>query len=175
MARVSLRRRSKLVRSRVPDAGVATGFGSPAGALADLPAALGGCDFVFAGLSAGAALAGGGTRAALGVGTVAGAGVGAETGCGGGAWAWAVGGVACTAAVGSAGATSGFGVCAGPIQAQPAATSAAVNPATRERREVCVPMICISYNWSGRQDSNLRPLAPHAVLSSMEVKVHETI
>jgi len=155
MARVSLRRRSKLVRSRVAGAGVATGCGSAAAALAGLPAALGGCDFVFAGLSAGAALAGGGTRAALGagVGTVAGAatgagaGVGAETGGGGGdgcgACAWAEGGATGEAAASSAGATSGLGVTAG--DAQPAASRTAVNPpATRERRKVCVPMICIS-------------------------------
>jgi hypothetical protein len=157
MARVSLRRRSKLVRSRVAGAGVATGCGSVAAALADLTAALGGCDFVFAGLSVGAALAGGGTRAALGagvgtvagagVGAVAGAGVGAETGGGGfGACAWAAGGVTGAAAGPSAGATSGFEVSAGLIDAQPAASRTAVNPATRERRKVCVPMIFISSN-----------------------------
>jgi hypothetical protein len=163
MARVSLRRRSKLVRSRVAGAGAAAGCGSAAAALADLPAALGGCDFVFGGLAVGAALAGGGTRAALGagVGTVAGAGVGAETGGGGGgggacAWAeggvtgagacaWAEGGVTGAASVPSARATSGLGVSAGLIDAQPAARRTAVNPpATRERRKVCVPMIYIS-------------------------------
>jgi hypothetical protein len=114
MARVSLRRCSRLARSRVGAAGAAAGCGFAAGAaagcgfaagatagcgaaaLADLFAELGGADFVVAGLSVGAALAGAGTRAVAGagagvgavagagVGTVAGAGVGAETGGDGG-------------------------------------------------------------------------------------------
>lgn len=86
MARVSLRRRSRLARSRVGAAGAAAGCGFAAAALADLFAELGGGDFVAAGLSVGAALADAGTRAVTGAGacTVAGAGVGAETGGDGG-------------------------------------------------------------------------------------------
>ena len=168
MARVSLRRCSKLVRSRVAGAGAAAGCGSVAAALAGLPAALGGCDLVFGGLAVGAAPAGGATRAALGagVGTVAGAGVGGETGGGGGGGgggcgACAEGGVTGTAAVPSASATSGLGVSAGLIDAQPAARRTAVNPpATRERRKVCVPMIFIQVIGRGDKIRTCDPLHP---------------
>jgi hypothetical protein len=145
MARVSLRRCSRLARSRVGAAGAAAGCGFAAATLAGLFAELGGADLVVAGLSVGAALAGAGTRAVAGagIGTVAGAGVGAETGGDGGGWGWGDGTVTSALAAPLAGATSGFGVSAGLIDAQPAASRTAVNPATRERRKVCVPMIRI--------------------------------
>jgi hypothetical protein len=142
MARVSLRRCSRLARSRVGAACAATGGGFAAAALADLFGELGGSDFVFAGLSAGAVRAGAGTgvgaAAGAGVGAAAGAGVGtgtvavagadgdAGTGGGGGGWGWGWG---CGWAWGDGVVTGGF------IDAQPAASRTAINPATKERND----------------------------------------